>query len=243
MATLEKAKLMNVDKGTSQDVLFNPKEYSVEKSVQWEPHKAPGLDTPEQQFTSGNPAILSVELFFDTYEAKTDVRTEHTDKIMQLTLIDVEKHRPPLVIFAWGTFTFKGVIESLTLRYTMFLPNGKPCRATASLSIKEAKTASEQSNDSEKESPDHTKRRTLKHGDKLGRVKVCFPRLPGKPESDWVRVAQPAAGAGRGFYWIPHVNDEVLIAFERGEAHRPYVIGSLWNGKDKPMKTAYEDEN
>ena len=35
--------------------------------------------------------------------------------------------------------------------------------------------------------------------EKLGRVKVCFPRLPGKPESDWVRVAQPAAGAGRGF--------------------------------------------
>ena len=83
----------------------------------------------------------------------------------------------------------------------------------------------------------------VKDDQKLGRVKVCFPRLPGKPESDWVRVAQPAAGAGRGFYWIPHVNDEVLIAFERGEAHRPYVVGCLWNGKDKPMKDAYQDEN
>jgi uncharacterized protein involved in type VI secretion and phage assembly len=83
----------------------------------------------------------------------------------------------------------------------------------------------------------------VKDDKKLGRVKVCFPRLPGKPESDWVRVVQPAAGAGRGFYWIPHVNDEVLIAFERGEAHRPYVIGSLWNGKDKPMSKAYTDEN
>lgn len=79
--------------------------------------------------------------------------------------------------------------------------------------------------------------------DKLGRVKVCFPRLPGKPESDWVRVAQPAAGAGRGFYWLPHVSDEVLIAFERGEAHRPYVIGSLWNGQDKPMNGAYDPDN
>jgi len=78
----------------------------------------------------------------------------------------------------------------------------------------------------------------VKDPDKLGRVKVCFPRLPGKPESDWCRVAQPAAGAGRGFYWLPHVNDEVLIAFERGEAHRPYIIGSLWNGKDKPMQAA-----
>jgi uncharacterized protein involved in type VI secretion and phage assembly len=79
--------------------------------------------------------------------------------------------------------------------------------------------------------------------DQLGRVKVCFPRLPGKPESDWSRVVQPAAGAGRGFYWLPHVNDEVLVAFERGEAHRPYIVGSLWNGKDKPMKTAYTDDN
>jgi len=83
----------------------------------------------------------------------------------------------------------------------------------------------------------------VKDDQKLGRIKVCFPRLPGKPESDWVRVSQPAAGAGRGFYWLPHVNDEVLVAFERGEAHRPYVIGSLWNGKDKPIKGAYEDEN
>jgi uncharacterized protein involved in type VI secretion and phage assembly len=83
----------------------------------------------------------------------------------------------------------------------------------------------------------------VKDDQKLGRVKVCFPRLPGKPESDWVRVVQPAAGAGRGFYWIPEVNDEVLIAFERGEAHRPYVVGALWNGKDKPMKNAYTDEN
>ena len=48
----------------------------------------------------------------------------------------------------------------------------------------------------------------VKDDQKLGRVKVCFPRLPGKPESDWVRVVQPAAGAGRGFYWLPEVNDE-----------------------------------
>ena len=83
----------------------------------------------------------------------------------------------------------------------------------------------------------------VKDDKKQGRVKVCFPRLPGKPESDWVRVVQPAAGAGRGFYWLPEVNDEVLVAFERGEAHRPYVVGALWNGADKPMKDAYNDDN
>src|SRR5438128_4288048 len=83
----------------------------------------------------------------------------------------------------------------------------------------------------------------IKDPDKQGRVKICFPRLPGKPESDWARVAQPAAGDGRGFYWLPQVNDEVLVAFERGQANHPYVIGSVWNGKDKPMKDAYTDDN
>jgi uncharacterized protein involved in type VI secretion and phage assembly len=78
---------------------------------------------------------------------------------------------------------------------------------------------------------------------KLGRIKVQLPRLPGGPESDWARVAQPAAGAGRGFYWLPEVGDEVLVAFELGQANRPYVIGALWNGKDKPMNGAYADDN
>ena len=79
--------------------------------------------------------------------------------------------------------------------------------------------------------------------DQQGRVKVCFPRLPGKPESGWARISKPAAGGGRGFYWIPEVNDEVLVAFERGQANRPYVLGALWNGKDKPMQDAYTDDN
>lgn len=83
----------------------------------------------------------------------------------------------------------------------------------------------------------------VKDPDKAGRVKLKFPRLPGGPGSDWVRCAQPAGGAGRGFYWIPEVNDEVLVAFERGEAQRAYVIGTLWSQKDMPMKGAYEDEN
>jgi uncharacterized protein involved in type VI secretion and phage assembly len=83
----------------------------------------------------------------------------------------------------------------------------------------------------------------VKDPNKLGRIKVQLPRLPGGPETDWARVAQPAAGAGRGFYWLPEVGDEVLIAFELGQANCPYVLGALWNGKDKPMDGAYADDN
>lgn len=68
----------------------------------------------------------------------------------------------------------------------------------------------------------------------LGRVKVKFPWLSDSDESAWARVAVPMAGNQRGFYFLPEVNDEVLVAFEHGSADYPYVLGALWNGKDKP---------
>jgi uncharacterized protein involved in type VI secretion and phage assembly len=70
--------------------------------------------------------------------------------------------------------------------------------------------------------------------DSLGRVKLKFPWLSDNYETDWVRVAQFAAGNGRGAVFLPEVNDEVLVAFEHGEVRRPYVIGCLYNGVDHP---------
>jgi len=70
-----------------------------------------------------------------------------------------------------------------------------------------------------------------------GQVKVKFPWLA-NDESAWARLAAPMAGAGRGFYFIPEVNDEVLVAFEQGDINRPYVIGCVWNGQDAPPEPA-----
>lgn len=67
-----------------------------------------------------------------------------------------------------------------------------------------------------------------------GRIKVKYPWLDDTIESDWVRWAAPAAGATRGFMFLPEINDEVLIAFEHGDPARPFALGALWNGKDKP---------
>ncbi len=66
------------------------------------------------------------------------------------------------------------------------------------------------------------------------RVKVKFPWLADDAESHWARLAMPMAGPSRGFLTVPEVNDEVLVAFEHADFNRPYIIGSLWNGVDKP---------
>ena len=67
---------------------------------------------------------------------------------------------------------------------------------------------------------------------KLGRVKVQFPWLADDYVSDWARVTMPGAGPSRGLVWLPEVGDEVLVAFEHGDARRPIVLGGFWNGND-----------
>lgn len=68
----------------------------------------------------------------------------------------------------------------------------------------------------------------------IGRVKLKFPWLDENYESDWARMTQLGAGPNSGAVWIPEVNDEVLVAFEHGDVRRPYVVGNLYNGMDKP---------
>lgn len=72
--------------------------------------------------------------------------------------------------------------------------------------------------------------------DGYGRVKVKYPWLSGDHTSDWARVVILGGGAQRGIEFIPEVNDEVLVGFEMGDIHYPYVLGGLWNGQDTPPK-------
>jgi len=77
----------------------------------------------------------------------------------------------------------------------------------------------------------------------LGRIRVKFPWLTDAEESFIARLSVPMAGAGTGTYFVPSVGDEVLCAFEHGDINRPYVIGSLWNGKDKPPQKNTDGKN
>lgn len=82
--------------------------------------------------------------------------------------------------------------------------------------------------------------------DGLGRVKVRFPWLAGEgepAESNWARVLAPMAGNDRGLYFLPEVDDEVLVGFEHGIVEFPFVLGALWNGKDKTPESNDDGDN
>ena len=78
--------------------------------------------------------------------------------------------------------------------------------------------------------------------DKLGRVRVNFIWQEDNLMSPWLRLVNVYAGSNMGFYFIPEVGDEVMVGFEGGNAEKPYVIGSMYHGKNKP-EPAWPDKN
>lgn len=80
----------------------------------------------------------------------------------------------------------------------------------------------------------------IKDPDGQGRVKVTLPwsQDTGNARYEaWARLATLMGGNDRGSWFIPDVNDEVLVVFEGGDPRRPYVVGGLWNGKDAPPQS------
>ena len=70
-----------------------------------------------------------------------------------------------------------------------------------------------------------------------GRIQVKFPWLPDTREYPWAPLATPLTGGGRGMFFMPEPEDEVLVAFEHGDFDHPFIVGFLWNGVDRPPES------
>jgi len=170
--------------GKPIQVLFNPAEYTIEKGNTFQNTSLPGLANPVTHFVTGNADTLTMELFFDTYTVSSrhsqanvkqgeDVR-KYTKEVAELLNIDPSLHAPPVCQFVWGPpsgsegkLQFTATIERLTQKFTMFLNDGTPVRATLNVTFKEYKTVKEQLEEIGRESADRTKRETVKEGDSL----------------------------------------------------------------------------
>jgi len=149
-------------------VLFNPTEYSIDKSNQFSEIAIPGLESPLIQFTRGNIKTLTMDLFFDTYtdQSGIDVRI-YTSRITDLLKIRSDTHAPPVCLFFWGGLSFKCVLQQVRQRFTMFNSFGIPVRATLSVTFKEYTTVDIQVRTTPRSSPDQAKRWIVKQGDSL----------------------------------------------------------------------------
>jgi hypothetical protein len=171
MATLEKA-VIEVLAGSlaSQPpipVLFNPTEYTRERSNAFKSTAIPGLISPLIQFVNGEADQLSMDLFLDDYTDEPQGRGpkksvyERVKDIAALLDIDRDLHAPPPVRFLWGPLRFDAVIEKLSQKFTLFRPDGTPARATLAVTFKEYLPLARQLRDPRRESADKSKRRQL----------------------------------------------------------------------------------
>jgi nucleoid-associated protein YgaU len=168
---LAKITITNIDDGTSINALFNPKEYTLAKTTKWTTYNNSGQDMPYLHFNMGQRRTLTMSLFFDTYNSDKRSVAQEVKKIESLMLIKNTLHRPPILLVSWGAnaLKFKSVLESLKQRYTMFLENGTPVRATIDVIFREIreKQGPPTPVQGEKQSPDHTKIKSFKAGDSL----------------------------------------------------------------------------
>ena len=135
---------------------FNPSEITFSKGAKWSSHEKTGSESgtgsttpkvakrnvPKAHFEGGEAPKLKMSLFFDTSAiGYTDVRF-YTDLLVALTLINpltklYGSERPSLVKFIWGGFSlsltmaFTAYIPDVSIKFTMFLPEGTPIRAEA----------------------------------------------------------------------------------------------------------------
>jgi nucleoid-associated protein YgaU len=178
------------------EALFNPQELNRSRSISWSRQNVrlrgySGRRDTRAEFLEVEPETLSVDLFFDTYESReyasgwkaaaafvqplnpfqasdaVDVTTL-TDRVVKLAEVDRNLHRPPICRLMWGAYTdiFTGVLSQLDQRFTMFLADGTPVRATLSCTFEEHDTKAHRSV-RELYSPDVVKTRRVRKHDTL----------------------------------------------------------------------------
>lgn len=178
-------------------IFFNPNQYTITKKVSWKSQPVHGLDVPVQHFQTGEPRSLGVSLLFDTYEARTDVR-DLTVQVAELAEVKGKSGRPPLCQFFWGpdqknagTLAFQGVIESVTQKFTLFLDNGTPVRATLDLTVREIESPEHQLKRTKRDkgSPLQARWHVVKRGDTLWGIAAAEYKDPAR----WRPIARANA--------------------------------------------------
>lgn len=166
-------------------VMFNPSDYEITRNMKYADVAIPGLQTPLVQFVYGESQTLKLELFLDCTDrtvatglppigsvtivrgAQDPTVEQRLNALRTLITIDPELHAPPVVRFEWSGNRFEGVVNSYTEKFTMFDDAGAIIRARVTLQLKSYASAEQLFRDTRQRSPDRTKTRVLKAGERL----------------------------------------------------------------------------
>jgi nucleoid-associated protein YgaU len=179
------------------EALFNPTELHYSQAVRYQQKEVAssidaGVRYAQQRLRGIDPRQLSVDLLFDTYENRSDAASwkraavalatphnpfqagdstpvsEKTGQVEVLASPDPETHQPPVCTLSWGAYdVFEGVLTNLDQRFTMFLSDGTPVRATLSCTFVEHVGSHYRRGAVEMHSADVTKTHTVRRHDTL----------------------------------------------------------------------------
>ena len=136
LPSLAKATLIDTITNEQIPVMYNPEQYTLEQANDFAEIGIPGLAAPPIQYVRGRARTLSMDLFFDSYELKRDVR-DFSGRVVALLSQRPVTFAPPILLFVMGAFSFRCVLLSASQRYTMFSRDGTPVRATLSVRFQE----------------------------------------------------------------------------------------------------------
>jgi LysM repeat protein len=176
---LSKAKITIEYSKVSFDVLFNPEEYTLNKDNNFASQAIPGLSGPLLQFVNGNMRTLEMELFFDTSDARTDVRTL-TQQVVSLLDIDSTLHAPPVLIVSWSSLQFRCVLARVSQKFVRFLEDGQPVRARLTVTFNEFLDPETEAKEINRQTADFSKVHVVKRGDTLSRIANALYEDPTK---------------------------------------------------------------
>ena len=185
---LRKATLTNISANELEpiNVMFNPTDYSVTTNMNYADINVPGLKMPLVQFVRGDSRLLNVELFLDRSNTEQSLHDD-LELLRTFVRIDSDIHAPPVVRFQWGEGSkFDGVITQFQETFQMFNGDGEVIRARVKLAIKSYEAAEVQYRDLNLASPDRTKTRVIKDGDRLDLIAMEEYGNPG----EWRTLAE-----------------------------------------------------
>jgi hypothetical protein len=154
---LAKLQIASLDEKIQVEAQYNPRELQLDIHVPWAKHDVLGSKRPKQdaaasrgqrhiEFTGADSRSLSLELLFDGFETGKSIEPfietlEALASVRDAQSPDPKLRRPHRCIVVWGDRglrPFRCVIESVSVKYTMFDRNGTPLRASCSVKLMEA---------------------------------------------------------------------------------------------------------